>query len=295
MPVKDLAERFPLEKAALDLHLFTIAGTPVTVATLVVFVAIVAVAYVLSKLMQRALSRALSRRKIRDDGTIAVTNQLLHYSALIIGLAVGLHTIGINLTGLFAAGALFAVGLGFAFQSLAQNFVSGVILLVERSVTPGDVVCIDGLVVRVKELGIRSAIARSVNDEDLVIPNSLLVQGIVTNYTLRDSLIRVRTKVGVSYQSDMDRLFDTLQTAARDLPNRAPAKDPVVQLIEFADSSVVFETSIWIEDPWELQPQRGALNRAIWNALKVADITIAFPQLDLHLDEPVAKALAGAA
>ena len=148
MPIQDLAERFPLEKAALDVHLFSIAGTPVTIATLVVFVVVLVATYVISRVVQRTLARVMSRRGIRDEGTIAVTNQLLHYSTLALG---------------------FAVGLGLAFQNLAENFVSGIILLFERSVTSGDIVCIDGLTVRVKELGLRATVVRSINDEDLIV------------------------------------------------------------------------------------------------------------------------------
>lgn len=281
-----------LERAMLDLHLFTLAGTPITVGTLIVFLVIVIVAYGFSRFLQRALSRAMTKRKVHDEGAIAVSGRLLHYAVVLLGLAIGLHTMGINLTGLFAAGALFAVGVGFALQSLTQNFVSGVILLVERSVTPGDIVNVDGQVVRVKDLGIRATLVRSLNDEDLIVPNSLLIQSTLINYTLQDKIIRVRTSVGVAYTSDLDQVFETLERAALGVDVRSQVRDPSIQLKEFADSSVVFEVSIWIDDPWELQPRRSALNRAIWNALKADGITIAYPQMDLHLDEPVSRALA---
>ena len=116
------------------------------------------------------------------------------------------------------------------------------------------------------------------------IPNSLLVQSSVTNYTLGDSLYRIRAAVGVAYGSDMDQVMEVLMEAGRSVPERAPDKDPIVLLLAFGNSSVDFEVSVWAEDPWAARVTRSSLNMAIWKHLKEAGITIAFPQLDVHFD-----------
>jgi small-conductance mechanosensitive channel len=286
-----LQQKLELQSNLLDYPLFNLAGTPVTAATLIVFVAIVVLTFVISWVIQKALVRALRLRKVKDEGTIEVARRLLHYAVIATGLAVGLQTVGINLAALFAAGAFFAIGLGFAMQNIMQNFVSGVILLTERSITPGDVLQIDQRLVRVQQMGIRATIARTLDEEEVIIPNSNIVQGTVTNYTLRDSLYRLRTTVGVVYGSEMRRVREVLERTARDLSWRVAEQDPVVLLVEFGSSSVDWEVSVWMDDPWRVRRARSALNEAIWWALQEAGIVIAFPQLDLHLDPPVVEAL----
>ena len=136
-------------KQSLQLQLFTIAGTPINIATIVTFVIIIVVSLIASRVVTRSLRHYFQRSGAHDEGSIAVTTRLAHFVVLAVGFGIAIHTIGINLAALFAAGALFAVGLGFAMQNIAQNFVSGVILLVERTIKPGDVLGVEGQLVRV--------------------------------------------------------------------------------------------------------------------------------------------------
>jgi small-conductance mechanosensitive channel len=286
-----LQERLKLDSPILDVPLFTLAGTPITAATLVVFVVIIAMTFVVSRIVQNALARALRLRKVKDEGTIAAARRLTHYLVVAIGLGVGLQTIGINLSALFAAGAIFAIGLGFAMQNIMQNFVSGVILLTERTIKPGDILQVDQRFVRVQTMGIRATIARSLDEEEIIIPNSAIVQTNVTNYTLQDSMYRLRCKVGVEYSSDMKKVREVLEKTARETAWRIKDREPVILLVEFGSSSVDWEVSVWMDDPWSVRRAKSQMNEAIWWALKEAGITIAFPQLDLHLDSPVVDAL----
>ena len=284
-----------LEKgyAAFDIPLFTIGETDVTILTLVVALIIVLVSFLTSSLLRKALEKAAAERVEVDPGTVGVASRLVHYLIVIGGLGIALHTMGINLTGLFAAGALFAVAIGFAMQNLTANFVSGVILLSERVIKPGDVLEVDGQMVRVRDMGIRSTVARTLDDDDLVIPNSQIVQSTVRNFTLRDSLYRLRVLVGVSYGSDLKTVRQVLEQTAETAAWRSGQKTPVVLLTEFGTSSVDFEVSVWIDDPWTSRRRRSELREAIWWNLKEADITIAFPQVDVHFDPPVMDSLTG--
>ena len=286
-----LQERLRLDSGLFDAPLFNLAGTPVTAATLVVFGVIIVLTFLVSRLIQKAVARALRMRKVKDEGTIEVARRLLHYLVVAVGLGIGLQTIGINLSALFAAGAVFAIGLGFAMQNIMQNFVSGVILLTERTIKPGDVLQVDQRFVRVQNMGIRATIARTLDEEEIIIPNSAIVQGNVTNYTLKDSLYRLRCTVGVVYSADMRAVRKVLEKTARDASWRIKDKEPVILLVEFGSSSVDWEVSVWIDDPWNVRRAKSALNESIWWALKEAGITIAFPQLDVHFDEPVVQAI----
>lgn len=275
----------------IHIRLFEIGNTPVTVATLAILMVIITASYFISRFLQRGLRTGFRIRGITDTGSIEVANRLLHYLIMLVGTGIALQTIGINLSTLFAAGAVFAIVMGFAMQNIAQNFVSGVILLLERSIKPGDILMVEGRLVKVRKMGIRATIARTLDEEEIIVPNAAIVQSTVTNYTLRDSLYRLRSTVGVTYDSDMDLVKRTLQKIAEDITWRHQKMEPLVFLTEFGDSSVNFEVSIWMEDPWKIRRARSEVNEAIWWAFRKAGIVIAFPQLDIHLDPPVMESL----
>lgn len=276
-----------LDEKYFDMHLFDVANTPITVATLVTLAAILVATFILSKILEAAAVRALRLGKITDEGTAAVARRLIHYTVLLAGLGVGLETVGIDLTALFTAGALFAVALGFAMRNIAENFVSGVILLVERAITPGDILEVEGTLVRVTRMGIRTTICRTLDDEEIIIPNSTLVQTSVKNFTLNDQLHRLRLQVGVTYSSDMAQVRRILEKTAKEIPWRVDSAEPRILMREFGSSSVNFDVSVWINEPWRRQRFLSDLHERVWWALKNAGITIAFPQLDLHLDPRV--------
>ena len=275
-------------RGILGFDLFTIAGVPVSVWNVLIASGMLLATFWVSRLVQRTVRLAMTRRGVADEGAVATSQRLIHYVVVIIGTGMALELVGFDLTALFAAGAVVAVAFGFAMQNITQNFVSGVILLVERSITSRDILEVDGKIVRVSKMGIRATVARTLDEEDLIVPNSVLVQSTVKNYTLEDDSYRVRARVGVSYRSDVQQVRETLLKAAEELEGRSQRFAPVVLLLEFGDSSVVFETSVWIADPWKAQRARSSLHFAIWHALKREGITIAFPQLDLHLDPGVA-------
>jgi small-conductance mechanosensitive channel len=282
-------ERDLISKAlgGVNVRLFDLGGRPFTLATVLAALLVIAGAYLLSLLVQRAITRAAGD----DSSSVHAATRLAHYFIMIAGFSIALQTAGIDLRALFAAGAVFAVGIGFAMQNIAQNFVSGVILLVEHSIRPGDVLEIEGKQVKVEDMGIRSTRVRSRDDEVLIVPNSTLVQSTVRSYTLLDTLCRVRVTVGVAYESDMHAVRRVLERASRGAPFRSQAKDPLILLNDFAASSVDWEVSIWIDDPWNLRPLASALREVLWHALLEEGIRMAYPQLDLHLDEPVVRAL----
>lgn len=194
-----------LSKEFFDLTLFNLGGTPVTVATVIVLLIVLLLTWWFSVIAERAFRAAMRRRGVRDEGSIKAVGRLVHYLVLVVGFAIAFDTAGFSLSALFATGAVFAVGIGLAFQNLAQNFVSGIFLLLEQSITPGDVLEVEGRVVRVIEMRMRTTVARTRDEEDLIIPNSTLVQNTVKNFSLKDSVYRIRVKVGVSYDADIDR------------------------------------------------------------------------------------------
>lgn len=275
----------------LDQKLFSIAGADVTIATLIAAALVFGATLWLAHLAEAGLRRAFKARGIGDEGTVGVAGRLIYYAVFVTGVAVTISTLGVPLSALFAAGAVAAVAIGFGLQNVLQNFISGILLLGERAIKPGDILEVEGVMVKVQHMGLRATIARTLDEEDIIIPNANLVQTSVKNLTLRDRLYRLRATVGVAYDSDLDRVFEVLKAAAKSHEERIDGRPPVVNLLGFGSSSVDFEVSIWLDDPWRARPATSRLNHLIWNALKAAHITIAFPQVDVHFDRPVVNAL----
>ncbi len=264
------------------LELFQLGGNTVTLGTLLLTIVVVVLTFWVSRLAQKASDRAFAHRGVEDVGTLGVTKRLIHYFVLLVGLGIALETLGFKLSSLFAAGAVFAVGVGFAMQNIVENFVSGIIVLIERSIKPGDVLLLDGTLCRVENMNMRNTIVRTRDDEMRVVPNSLLAQSTVTNITLNRPTYRIRTKVGLHYDSDMERVRQVLSACTESLPS---VLSPRVNLVEFGSSSVDWEVSIWTDDPWRREILKSNLNEAIWFALKKAELTIAYPQMDLNVKE----------
>jgi small-conductance mechanosensitive channel len=273
--------------------LFTLSGTEVTPLSVIIFFLVITFAAALSFVLQRALKRALAHRFENQKGTLAAILRLIHYTVVIIGFGIGLQTVGINISALFAAGAVFAIAIGFAMQNIVQNFVSGIILLVERTIKPGDILEIEGNVVKVIDMGIRTTIVRTWRDEELIMPNSIFSQSTVKNFTLRDNEFRLGITVGVAYESDMKKVIEVLEKTAHDIPWRLPQPEPRVLLQDFGDSAVIFGVYLNIDDPWKQRVYMSELRKAVWFAFKETGITIAFHQVDIHFDPPVTEAFTG--
>ena len=273
--------------------LFALSGTKVTLFSIFVFILVIILTIIISLVLQRAFKRAFANKFKRRKGTLTALLRLIHYSIIIIGFGISLQTIGINISALFAAGAVFAIAIGFAMQNIVQNFVSGVILMVERSIAPGDILEIENTVVKVIDMGIRTTLVRTLREEELIMPNSIIAQSTVKNFTLNDNEYRLGITVGVSYDSDMKKVMEVLKETAQSMPWRLPEPEPRILLLDFGDSAVIFGVYINVEDPWQQRFYMSDLRKAIWFAFQDADIIIAYNQVDIHFDPPVAEAFEG--
>jgi small-conductance mechanosensitive channel len=241
-------------------------------------------AFWISGTTQRYLVRRLQRQDTGGAQAIQSYRRIVQAVVWVIGGAIALHTLGIDLTHMFTAGGLFAVALAFAMKDLAENLVSGLLLRLGGEIKHGDVLRTeDGEIVQVKKIGSRTSIVRTKEEADRIIPNAALAQNAISNYTHGDSLYRLETTVGVAYESDLRKVRTTLETVCEHLDWKSAQKQPLIQLLDFGDSSVVYRVLVWIEDPWISGRLRSELNEAIWWALKDVGIVIAFPQLDVHI------------
>ena len=273
---------------ALQTRLFDIGDTPVSVATLITAIFIIIGTFICSRIIQKLIIRLMNFRGARSDASASVIARLVHYFVIVGGFGVALQTIGVDLGALFAAGAIFAVGLGFAMQNIAQNFVAGVILMAERTIKPGDILWVEEKMVKIVELGIRATIAQTRDGEDVIIPNSVLIQSSVKNFTLKNSRFRIRVPVGVSYRSDMTLVRKTLEQVATKMQQKWKCDSPwQVIMTSFGSSSVDYEIAVWISEPWDYRIMLSELHEAIWRAFSEENIIISYPQLDVHFDSEI--------
>ena len=216
--------------------------------------------------------------------TAKAFSRLIAILVLLIGFEVSLHTLGIHLTTIFAAGGLFALAAGFAVKNIFENFLSGIILHIEQTIRPGDVIIVDDRWVQVTRKSVRITTGLTIDGEEVLIPNSIIAQSVVKNLTRHDRLGRITCTVGVAYSSDMKLVRKTLEATVAEFEWRSEERDSTVYMSEFGSSSVDFAVHVWIDDVRHGRQRRSDLHEAVWWGLKDAGIEIAFPQLDVHFD-----------
>jgi small-conductance mechanosensitive channel len=269
--------------------MFTVGHTPVSLWTLLQFVLIVVLAFVAARFLRRLVRTRLLVHTKMDAGLQYLVSRIFGYIVLVLGLMIGLESIGVNLSSLTVIAGALGVGIGFGLQNIVHNFVSGLILMGERSIQIGDRVDVGGTLGEVTRIGARSTSVRTNDNIIIIVPNSEFVTNRVINWTqLGDQRVRLHLPVGVSYASDprtVERLL--LETAAAH-PHVLKDPEPRVVFRGFGDSALNFELRVWTTEmtrrPTVLESD---LYFAIWDAFKAAGIEIPFPQRDLHLKEPV--------
>ncbi|QDG54429.1 mechanosensitive ion channel [Persicimonas caeni] len=219
-----------------------------------------------------------------DVGIAYAINTLLSYVLVVIAFLMVLAAIGVNLSAIAVVLASLGVGIGFGLQTLTENLISGFIILFGRSVKKGDFITVRDTYGRVEAVGARSVVIRTPDNYDMLIPSKEIVGGQITNWTFRDSYVRMRIDVGVTYNADPSHVKEVLLDAAANCDLILQKPDPEVWLVGFGDSSVNFQLLVYY-DCRQVSPFRlkGLIYFDIWDALHKADIEIPFPQRDIHV------------
>jgi small-conductance mechanosensitive channel len=267
---------------ALDRPLFALGGTTVTLASIVSFVVFVALAFAISAFLRRGLGTVYRRREL-DVGVQYALNRLLHYVIIGVGIFLALDNLGVSVTALAGLGAILAVGIGFGLQNIAQNFVSGLILLLERPVKKGDFVEVGDVRGSVRQIHARATVVTTRDNVDIIVPNGQFITEQVVNQTYDNRRVRLRINVGVAYGSDTDLVRQTLLEVAREEVSVLQEPSPDVLFSDFGDSSLDFTLMVWIADPLGAPRTGSQLRFAIDRAFRQSGIEIPFPQRDLHL------------
>jgi small-conductance mechanosensitive channel len=203
---------------------------------------------------------------------------------LTVAFLMALTEAGVDLSSLTIFGGALGVGIGFGLQKIVSNFISGFILLGDRSIRPGDVITVGTNYGWVKELRARYIVVINRDGVETLIPNENLVTTDVINWSYSDRKVRVRIPVQISYDDDPEQAMEIMVQAAGANVRVLANPEPAVRLMEFADSGISLELRVWLSDPEEgIGNVRSDINLAIWHGFKKAGITIPYPQRDVHL------------
>jgi potassium efflux system protein len=269
-------------KGILDHRLLSMGGAIVSIGSLLIGGAIVFVAIVVANLLAFSTRRFLRARGAEQGAQFAVA-KIVRYTVISIGLVAGCNTMGLRLDALLAASAVVAVGIGFGLQNIAQNFVSGLILLVERPVRHGDFVRVGGTLGTVDDIGLRATHIITRDEVTIIVPNSALVSAEVVNHSRPTTNLRIRVAVGVAYGTDTTRVKTVLLEVAKNDPAVSVKPSPEVRLEDFGESALTFALLCWIEHARDDLRVSSGLRFAIDAAFRREGIVIPFPQRELRL------------
>ncbi|HNK05885.1 MAG: mechanosensitive ion channel [Burkholderiaceae bacterium] len=234
-----------------------------------------------SRLLRSAVGGDLSLRKAVSNATRALL--------MFVGLIVGLSAVGIDLTALSVLGGAIGVGIGFGLQKLAANYVSGFVILAERSLRIGDNVRVDNFEGIVTDIKTRYTVIRSLAGRESIVPNEMIITSRVENLSLADPRVWASTVVSVAYDSDVDQVMRLLLEATLRCERVLREPGPSVALSNFGADGLEFTVGYWIADPQNGQlGLRSQINVAILQTLRAHHIDIPYPQRVVHVTQPLA-------
>ncbi len=238
----------------------------------------------ISSLLASAATRGLQKKKDLAPSTRVLLSKVFHVIGYVVSVLFALQTAGMNLTHLAVFSGALGIGLGFGLQKVISNFVSGIILLMDKSIKPGDVIEIDETFGWINSIRSRYVSVITRDRKEHLIPNEDLITNRVINWSFSDTFIRIKADIGVSYGSDPHQVKDICLDAIKSIPRILEFPEPVCLLTGFGDSSVDMQLRFWINDPKEgVGNIKSMVLFAVWDALKENNIEIPFPQRDLHL------------
>mgnify|MGYP006282416267 CR=1 FL=1 len=248
-------------------------------------VATVIIIILATLLILRIIKKTLFRKKVRsriEQGNLFSLYQIIKYVLWIISILLILETLGIKLNVILAGSAALLVGVGLGLQNTFNNFVSGIILLFEGSIKVGNILEIDGDVVKMERIGMRTSSAKNRDDIIIIIPNSLITSNKVINWSHQSEKTRFKIKVGVAYGSDVDLVLKVLRESALEHPEIRDKDSVNARFIDFGNSSLDFELLFYSSNIFRIENLKSEIRKVINRKFIENKITIPFPQVDLH-------------
>ncbi len=281
--------RYPLEAGHIS----------ITLGSILLFGFSVWIAFWFARSIRVVLQDEVLPKMALPRGVSNSISTLSYYALVTVGLLTALAASGFETSQFAIVFGALGVGIGFGLQDVVKNFVSGLILMFERPIQPGDVVEVSGTSGTVRDIGMRATTLTTFDGADVVVPNGTLLSEKLINWTLRDMNRRIDVDVGVAYGSDPRQVMELLTKVAAATPGISPKPEPAVVFLRFGANSLEFGIRAWTNDFSDWVPIRSQLTIGVYEALRAAGIEIPFPQHDVHLrsvsDKVVARMTATAA
>lgn len=268
-------------KDFLELELISIGNYKIMVHTIMLILAI----FIITKISLWIIKQALTRHQRKNDldtGNTYAVFQIIKYIIWVIAFGFILETIGIKVTVLIAGSAALLVGVGLGLQQTFNDVISGIILLSERSIKIDDILEIDGDILKIQEIGLRTSKGLNRDEISIIIPNSLITTNKVINWSHQSKQTRFKINIGVAYGSDVDLVEKVLKESAWEHPE-VTDKDLInIRFLDFGDSCLLFQVIFFSENIFRIERVKSEIRKVINRKFNEHNITIPFPQMDLH-------------
>jgi small-conductance mechanosensitive channel len=254
-----------------------------SVARILTVILAVLLTFAVAKLVRRLLQVRLFKKSTMDQGVQNAVATLTYYTLIVVGLGATISHMGLDLTSIALFSGALGLGIGIGLQEVARNFVSGIVLLLGRTVRPGDRIEVGDLEADVSKIGGHSTVLITRDQAAIVVPNSWLLTSNLINWTLTGAVRRLRFNIGVSYKSDPDQVTKALISAALRAEGVLQEPEPYVVLTGFADSSIEFGLTVFTSSHLR-RPARLKSNvlYQVIHEFREQGIEIPYPQRDLH-------------
>lgn len=270
----------------LNFELWSVEGHVVTLKKVISSILIIILGIMLAKSICWIIGRRLSAISRIDENTASIIQKIIYYFLFVFVFLFGLRVLNIPLTAFTFLGGALAIGVGFGTQTIMSNFISGFILMAERPIRVGDFIQLENSFVTVEEVGVRCTRVRTADNVNILVPNSKFLDQNIINWTLSDKQVRVKITVGVVYGSPVREAERLLLDAAVKHADIKKAPVPYVRFSDFGDNALIFDLYFWIDmiDVTERKRISSDIRFNIDALFRKAEIIIAFPQRDVHLD-----------
>ena len=269
-------------KNILEFEIISLSNYTIRVSDLVTILIIILITKLILWLIKKALFRKYKFRKT-DPGTTYALYQIIKYVIWVMAIGLLLETIGVKVTLLLAGSAALLVGVGLGLQQTFNDVISGIILLSERSIKIDDVLEIDGDVVKIEGIGLRTSKALNRDDISIIIPNSLITTSKVINWSHQSKKTRFKIDVGVAYGSNVEKVIKILEESAFEHPEVSNRELVEARLMNFGNSSLDFQLLFFSKNIFRIGKAKSDIRRIINKKFAENNITIPFQQMDLHL------------
>lgn len=266
----------------LDYSLFTVAKHQFRVITLITLLLFILGVYIFIKVVKKAIFRK-SALDLPKKYSLFI---IFKYIVVVLAVAISLQIVGVDITVLLAGSAALLVGVGFGLQNLFGDITSGIILLFDSTIKVNDVIEVDGIVGRVQKINLRTTSVITREDTFIIMPNSVLTNNNLINWTYSSISSRFGIKVGVDYSSDVKLVMELMEKAVKEQQGVLSQPAPTVRFQEYGDSSLNFSVFFWCDEVFRVESIKSQIRVRLYEYFKENNVEIPFPQRVLHMKQP---------